>query len=105
MMINVERGWTEVTLNSNFEFSDFYTIANVLETVFRIIFNQKLNDFNSTTYYDFEYKGSKLVIHYNIYLGISIFQEALKNATVKDNDMVIEVSSLLVKELIDTTDN
>jgi hypothetical protein len=104
-MINVEKGWTEVTVNSNCEFNDFYVIANVLETIFDITFNQKLNDFNSTTYYDFEYKGSKLVIHYNIYFGVSIFPEALKNATVKDSDMVIEISSLLIKELADTTDN
>jgi hypothetical protein len=104
-MINVERGWTEVAINSNCEFNDFYTIANVLETVFNLTFNQNLNDFNSITYYDFEYQGSKLVIHYNIYLGVSIFPAALKNATVEDNDMTIEISSLLVKELTDTADN
>jgi len=102
-MINIEKGWTEVTINSNCEFNDFYAIADVLKKIFNITFNQKLNDFNSTTYYDFEYKGSKLMIHYNIYLGISIFPKALKNVTVNDNDMVIEISTLLIKELTDIT--
>jgi hypothetical protein len=103
MLINIEKGWTEVTINSDCEFNDFYAIADVLETVLKITFNQKLNDFSSTIYCDFEYKGSKLVIHYNIHLGVSIFPEALKNATVNDNDMVIEISTLLIKELTDIT--
>jgi len=58
-----------------------------------------LKDFDSA-YWDFEYEGSKLSLHYNIYLGISIFPLAFKEATQADNDRVVEIANLLLQKLL-----
>ena len=98
--IETEKGWTEAIIDDDCEFSKFYSVADLLSSEFNLTFSNKLNDFD-TLYWDFEYKGNDLVLHYNIYLGISIFPRAFKSATQTDNESVVEISSLLLQKLND----
>ncbi len=100
LKFETDKGWTEAIIDDNCEFERFNTVADILANHFNLAFSNKLNDFD-TLYWDFEYKGNNLVLHYNIYLGISIFPRAFKSATEKDNSSVIEISTLLFQKLID----
>jgi hypothetical protein len=96
--LETEKGWTEAIIDDDCEFSKFYTIANLITSEFHLTFSNKLDDFD-TLYWDFKYKGNALVLHYNIYLGVSLFPRAFKSAT--DNESVEEFSNLLFQKLID----
>lgn len=98
--LETDKGWTEGIIVDDCGAEKFYSVADVLSNHFNLTFSNKINDFD-TLYWDFEYKGNELVLHYNIYLGISIFPKALKSATETDNLSVAEISSLLFQELID----
>ena len=97
--LETEKGWTEAIIDDDCELSKFYTVADLLSGVFNLTFSNKLDDFD-TLYWDFEYKGNNLVLHYNIYLGVSIFPRAFKSATQADNEAVAEISTLLFQKLI-----
>ena len=98
--IETEKGWTEAIIDDDCEFSKFYSVADLLSSEFNLTFSNKLNDFD-TLDLDFKYKGSELVLHYNNYLGISIFPKVFKSATETDNLSVVEISTLLFQKLID----
>ncbi len=98
--INTTAGWTELVIDDDCEFDKFYRTAKLLKTEFKLRFISKIDDYD-TLYWDFKYKTNKLVLHYNIYLGISIFPLALKKATESDNASVIEIGTLLFQKLID----
>lgn len=98
-LLETEKGWTEAIIDDDCELSKFYEIAGLLSSDFSLIFSNKLDDID-TLYWDFEYNGNKLVLHYNIYLGISIFPRAFKSATQTDNEAVIEISTLLFHKLM-----
>jgi hypothetical protein len=70
--IETSKGWTETIIDSNCEFSKFEKVALILKTKLNIDFIDQLNDFD-TYYLDFIYNDSILCLHYNIYLGVSIF--------------------------------
>ena len=94
MKIETNRGFTEAVLNDNCDFDEFYKIAAILKSILETDFTNKLNDFD-TLYWDFKYKDTLLTLHYNIYLGVSIFPNALRDATSLENRNVLEVSKLL----------
>ncbi len=98
--LETDKGWTEAIIDNDCEFEKFYSVAGVLSNYFNLTFSNRLNDLD-TLYWDFEYKGNELVLHYNIYLGISIFPKAFKSATETDNLSVVEISTLLFQKLID----
>jgi hypothetical protein len=100
LKIETEKGWTEAIIDDNCESNKFYKVADLLSSEFNLAFSNKLNDFDRL-YWDFEYKGNNLVLHYNIYLGISIFPRAFKSATQKENESVLEISTLLFQKLFD----
>ena len=100
LKLETDEGWTEAIIDNECEFEKFYSVADVLSNHFNLTFSNKLNDFD-TLYWDFEYKGSELVLLYNIYLGISVFPRSLKSATETDNSSVVEISNLLLQKLID----
>lgn len=100
LKLETDKGWTEAILFDDCEFEKFYSVADVLSNQFNVTFSTKLNDFD-TAYLDFEYKGNNLVLHYNVYLGISIFPKAFKSATEIENSAVKEISTLLFEKLID----
>ena len=98
--IKTTAGWTELVIDDDCEFDKFYRTAKLLKTEFKLRFTNKIDDYD-TLYWDFKYKTNKLVLHYNIYLGISIFPLAFKEATESDNASVIEIGTLLFQKLID----
>lgn len=98
--LETDKGWTEAIIDEDCEFEKFYAVADVLSNQFNLTFSEKLNGID-TLYWDFEYKGNTLVLHYNIYMGISIFPRAFKSATEKENDSVVQISTLLYEKLID----
>jgi len=90
----------EVIIHDDCSFDKAYSIANILTKNFNLFFSKKLNDLESF-YWDFEYKGNRLTLHYNIFVGLSIFPMTFKKASDADNNSVVEISSLLSKYLIE----
>lgn len=102
ILIETKKGWTEAILDSNCDYDIFYKTAEILQKDFQANFVNKLDDYDSL-YWDFIYKGSRLILHYNIYLGVSIFPAAFKLATQDDNETVIEIGNLLFDRLKEKT--
>ena len=98
IMIETDKGWTEVILDDNCNYNKFYLAAVILEKDFQIEFSDKLDDFDSL-YWEFTYKESALMLHYNIYFGVRIFPKAFQLATPVDNESVIEIGELLFDKL------
>jgi hypothetical protein len=98
LKIYSDKGYNEVVIKDDCDFDTFYKVAHFLETEFKIEFSRKLNDLDSN-YWDFIYKEQELTLYYNIYLGTSIFPTAFKEASVLTNEMVIEISRLLIVKI------
>ena len=96
--IDKSKGWTETTIDRDCEFSKFEKIASILENNLSIVFADQINDFDSF-YWNFTYDNSTLCLHYNIYLGVSIFPKHFKKATQADNENVITVTTILMTQL------
>lgn len=86
--------YTEETIIADCDFNIFYDVADILAHEFNLSFVNKISDLECA-YWDFTYNDNKLVLHYNIYLGISIYPQHLHAATVKENLSVTEISHLL----------
>ncbi len=100
MKIDNSEGWTEAIIDENCSIDKFYKIAKILHTTFDVSFTNKISDTDST-YWDFRYKDKELTLHYNIYVGVSIFPKSLTNATSSDNQIVLDLS----KNLSDNLEN
>lgn len=98
LKFRIDQEWTEAIINDNCDFDEFYRIADILETILKIRFFEKLNGLESA-YWGFEYDGCKLTLHYNILVGISIFPQGFKQSTAMDNKKVSEVGALLLEEV------
>lgn len=93
--IDKSKGWTEAIIDKSCEFSKFEKVALLMKSNLSIVFTQQLKDIDNT-YFDFVYNSSTLCLHYNIYLGISIFPTRFQNASKTDNDNVIKVTNALI---------
>jgi hypothetical protein len=98
--IDTSKGWTETIIDNDCEFSKFEKVASILKTKLNIVFADQINDFD-TYYLDFTYNDSNLCLHYNVYLGVSIFPKLFKDATQIDNENVIKVTNTLTTLLED----
>jgi len=98
MKIDNSKGWTEAIIDENCSIDKFYKIAGILHTTLGISFKNKITDIDSS-YWDFSYKEKELTLHYNIYVGISIFPKSLRNATSSDNQVVLDLSKTLSDSL------
>lgn len=94
MKINNSQGWTEAVVVENCSTEEFYKIAGVLHTTLGITFTNKISDSDSI-YWDFIYKDAELTLHYNNYIGVSIFPKALTTAIDRENKTVMELSQTL----------
>ncbi|MGV7107005.1 hypothetical protein [Flavobacterium sp. U410] len=103
MRIDRTKGWTEAIINENCSIDMFHKIAGIINTTLYISFKNKINDTEST-YWDFNYKGKELTLHYNIYTGISVFPKSLVNANNSDNQIVLDfaenLSGIFKKNLV-----
>ena len=85
-------GTVEAVIDDNCGMKKFYSIAATLSSELKIKFLEKQDDFHSVDW-DFKYKGHPLKLHYNIYNGVSIFPNDMR-----DNEAVTELASLLEKK-------
>jgi hypothetical protein len=98
--IDTSKGWTETIIDDDCEFFKYEKVAFVLKTKLNIVFTDRVNDFD-TYYWDFIYGDSNLCLHYNNYLGVSIFPKLFKDATNSDNENVIKITIALTTQLED----
>ena len=88
-------GCTEAVLSENCGFDQFYSIADVMAEQANISFTNKIDD-TQTSYWDFQYNGHKLTLHYNVQNGVSIFPRKMKDALSTDNEAVAELATVLI---------
>src|SRR5438034_567356 len=98
MKIDNSQGWTEAIIDENCSTEKFLKIAGILHTTLDITFTNKISDLDSI-YWDFIYKDRELTLHYNNYVGVTIFPKALTNATDLDNKAVTALNQTLSEYL------
>ena len=84
-------GSIEAVIDDNCGIKKFYSVAEALVKEFKIKFLSK-EDNSDTVDWIFSYKGHKLILHYNIYNGVSI-----STTQSKDNKVVSELAGHLEK--------
>ena len=87
-------GCTEAVIDENCGFDKFYGVAGLLADKLQVKFTNKIDDLD-TSYWDFNYNGHKLTLHYNIYNGVSILPVRLRQAAAKDNEAIRELAGVL----------
>lgn len=90
-------GGTEAVIDDNCGIAKFYAIANTLTDVLQVKFLNQVDEAESMDW-DFQYRGQFLTLHYNIFNGVSIYPQQIKNI-VKDNNAVLEVAHFLEKRV------
>jgi hypothetical protein len=98
MKIDKSNGYVEAIVLVNCTVYDFQKIAGILQITLNIFFHNKLSDTDSI-YWDFVYNEKEITLHYNNYVGISIFPKCLKSATNVENEAVIDLSRTLSESL------
>lgn len=101
--INKEKDWAEFIIDDNCDFDRFYYAAEVLQKHFKVSFLNKLDDFD-TLYWDFEVDNNAMTLHYNIYLGLSLFPTRLREADEVENLAVYQLGQVL-KQLLTAAGN
>lgn len=91
--LTTTHGGTEAVIDDNCGISKFYAIANTLADDLQVKFLNQVDDAESLDW-DFQYRGQFLTLHYNIFNGVSIYPQQIKNV-VKDNNAVMEVAHFL----------
>jgi len=96
--MNTENVWTYFIIEEDCNIDVFYYAAGILITHLKVDFNNKLNDFD-TIYWDFQFDNTVMTLHYNIYLGLSLFPTRLREASRADNVAVLQIGQVL-KQLL-----
>ena len=96
-------GCTEAVLDDDGSLKRFYQVADILKELFGIQFSNKEDDFDAINW-DFFLARHRLTLHYSIYNGISIFPTKTKDARRSENNIVVELASVL-EEKLRLTDN
>ncbi len=85
-------GSIEAVIDDNCGMKKFYSIANMLVRECKVKFVAK-EDYSDTIDWHFTYKGRNLLLHYNIYNGVSVC-----NNNIKDNEAVNEIAIMLERK-------
>ena len=85
-------GSIEAVIDDNCGRKKFYRIANLLVRECKVKFVNK-EDYSDTIDWHFNYKGHQLMLHYNIYNGVSVC-----NKNIRDNEAVNEIAYILEKK-------
>jgi hypothetical protein len=96
MKIDNRQRWTALIVDDNCEYKKFRAVADILRTGFNLPFTHKLDDLD-TSYWDFEFNGCSLTLHYNVQAGLFILPTAFKQASDADNNCVIEIGKMLTE--------
>lgn len=91
-------GCTEAVIADDGSLNMFYRVADIFNKDLRIKFSGKEDEFDSINW-NFNFKGHKLTLHYNIYSGISVFPTKTSSAANKDNKAVVELANALEGKL------
>jgi len=91
-------GCTEAVLDNEGSLKRFYQIADLLKELFDVEFVNKEDDFDAINW-DFFLARHRLTLHYSIYNGVSIFPTKTKDARRRENNLVVELGSVLVERL------
>ena len=91
--LKTQNGGTEAVIDDNCGITKFYAIANTLAEHFQIQFMNQVDDAD-TLDWDFKYQDQFLTLHYNIFNGVSILPQHVKNVQ-KDNIAIREVAQFL----------
>jgi len=90
--LKTNNGYTEAIIDDNCGISKFYAIANTLEDELKVCFIRQVDE-AETLHWDFRYNGELLVLHYNIYNGVSIYRQV--DNKPKATNTVIELAKFL----------
>ena len=91
--LKTTNGGTEAVIDDNCGISKFYAIASTLADDLKVNFLNQVDD-TETLDWDFSYHNQFLTLHYNIFYGVSIYPQQIKN-NAKDNGAVMEVANFL----------
>ena len=91
-------GCTEAVLDDDGSLKRFYQVADLLKELFGIQFINKEDDFDAINW-DFFLARHRLTLHYSIYNGVSIFPTKTKDARRRENNIVVELASVLQEKL------
>lgn len=84
---------TETVIDDNCGISTFYAIANTLAEELRVIFLGREDDAESVDW-EFQYKNSHLMLHYDIFNGVSISGTA-RDEQGGNRELIQEVAKYL----------
>jgi hypothetical protein len=91
-------GCTEAVLDAEGSLKRFYQVANLLKDLFDIQFINKEDDFDAINW-DFFLARQRITLHYSIYNGVSIFPTKTKDARRRENNLVVELGTVLAERL------
>jgi len=89
-----DNGFNEIIVTPDCEWADFYSFSDHLKLWLNIDYSRKLHDFDSC-YWDFSFKDSDITVHYNVFLGISIYPTKAALAGQCDNEKIVEILEIL----------
>jgi hypothetical protein len=95
--LKTNNGDTEAVIDDNCGISKFYAIANTLEDELKVSFIQQTDDAETINWH-FKYKDEVLVLHYNIFNGVSIYPQLNKKKS-KENNNVVELAKFLGQKI------
>lgn len=98
MKIETGKGWMEVIIEEDCSQDRLMEIADILRKELPAVFDEVVGDTDSY-YGDFTYRGITLTLHYNTFIGISVFPKSLGNSTPVENTMVVHVCQMLYDHL------
>ena len=81
------RGYPEISILDNCDFDQIEKYRVILTHKFGAVFKDVLNDFD-TVYWDFTLNDCDLTLHYNVYLGLSIYPKRMNSASDQENEMI-----------------
>ncbi len=79
LTLRIALGCTEAIIDDDGGLKRFYQVADILSKDFEVDFSRKEDEFDSIDW-DFNFHGSRLTLHYNIYTGVSFYPTRTKNA-------------------------
>jgi hypothetical protein len=80
----------EIIVCSDCSYDDFVAVAALVSNSLGINYLEKIGDYESQ-YWNFEFEGISITIHYNLYLGISIFPEKKQVPAEIKNQTIIQI--------------
>ncbi len=93
-LIDNKRGYKEIIIIDDCEFEVFYSFSDSLRKKLSIKYINQIDDFD-TVFLGFEFKNSFFTLSYNVFLGISIHPEKVELASEINNQILVEIFSLI----------